>query len=343
VALLSLAPYYLGKATHGRSPYPPPPDRWSLMTTPWHFQGLRVPGLPMPSNTGWFEPALAWVAKSDRPAVYATKDAAGDRLYGLSLSGAYLEPGQPYEQYPGVDFSQDLASLNALVDEILTGSRPGQPRAIRLFLAGDDQGAGPGYNDPVGRTYGHDWLMANFERVAASLGPRAQYIQFIPGYDAIFYGWSPAQVAAFGSLFDAVVRVKYPHAVLALEHGIGHPPLGDGALNYGVGTQMAAYDIVASEYNGQGGDTQCLVHDDNVWQINGRLRYPDDPYNRPPDQPAGDDPNPPGYFADSARGPILHECMEWAIYEDVRGWCTPAGIENDRAYLRAMVPHSRVA
>jgi hypothetical protein len=35
--------------------------------------------------------------------------------------------------------------------------------------------------------------------------------------------------------------------------------------------------------------------------------------------------------------------MEWAIYEDVRGWCTPAGIENDRAYLRAMVPHSRVA
>jgi hypothetical protein len=291
----------------------------------------------MPPNTGWFEPALAWIAKADRPKVYAVKQAAGDRLYGVSLSGAYLESGQPYAQFPGVDFSQDLPSLNALIDEILPYGY------VRLFLAGDGQGAGPGYNDPVGRTYGHDWLMANFERVVASLGWRAQFIQFIPGYDAIFYGWSPEQVAAFGALFEASVRVKYPHAVLVLEHDIGHPPLGDGALNYGVGTQMAAYDIVASEYNGQGGDTQCLVHDDNVWQINGRLRYPDDPYNRPPDQPAHDDPNPPGYFADSARGPILHECMEWATYYDVRGWCTPAGIEHDRAYLRAMVPNSLIA
>jgi hypothetical protein len=291
----------------------------------------------MPPNTGWFEPALAWIAKADRPKVYAVKQAAGDRLYGVSLSGAYLESDQPYAQFPGVDFSQDLPSLNALIDEILPYGY------VRLFLAGDGQGAGPGYNDPVGRTYGHAWLMANFERVVASLGWRAQFIQFIPGYDAIFYGWSPEQVAAFGALFEATVRVKYPHAVLALEHDIGHPPLGDGALNYGVGTQMAAYDIVASEYNGQGGDTQCLVHDDNVWQINGRLRYPDDPYNRPPDQPAHDDPNPPGYFADSARGPILHECMEWATYYDVRGWCTPAGIEHDRAYLRAMVPNSLIA
>jgi hypothetical protein len=291
----------------------------------------------MPPNTGWFEPALAWIAKADRPKVYAVKQAAGDRLYGVSLSGAYLESDQPYAQFPGVDFSQDLPSLNALIDEILPYGY------VRLFLAGDGQGAGPGYNDPVGRTYGHAWLMANFERVVASLGWRAQFIQFIPGYDAIFYGWSPEQVAAFGALFEATVRVKYPHAVLALEHDIGHPPLGDGALNYGVGTQMAAYDIVASEYNGQGGDTQCLVHDDNVWQINGRLRYEDQPYHRPADQPAGDDPDPPGYFADSARGPILHECMEWATYEDVRGWCTPAGIENDRAYLRAMVPNSLIA
>lgn len=316
---------YLGGTS---SPRPPVPDRKTLCTAPWHFQGLRVSLPYFPANTGWFEPALSWIPKEDRPKVYDVKQAAGDKLYGLSYSGAYMEPGQPYEQFVGMDFSKDLPALNAQIDEIL-------PRGyVRLFLAGDGQGSGPGYNDPVGRTYGHDWLMNNFEPLVKSLGDRWRFIQFYPGYDAIFYGWEPDQVVEFGDLFRSLL----PDGVLGIEHDIGHIPLGEGDSDYGVGKRMQAYDIVSSEYNGQGGLTQCLVHDDAVWQINGRLRYPSQPYNRPSDQPAWDDPNPPGYMADCPRGEIFHEMMEWATYYDVRGWCTPEGIENDRQYQKAMSP-----
>jgi hypothetical protein len=325
-----------GGASGGSGPLIPP-DRRTLITKPWHFQGLHVPIDNLP---GWFEPALAWIDKAKRPEVYRVKEAAGDRLYGVSLSGSYLEDNVPYNQYAGYDFSKDLPGLNALVDEILARN---PLNAVRLFLAGDGQGNGPGYNDPVGSTYGHDWLMANFDRVQKSLDWRCQFIQFIPGYDAIFYGWDPSQVVAFGELFEATVRARYPHAVLVIEHDIGHIPLGEGDSDYGVGKRMQRYDMVASEYNGQGGNSQCLVHDNAVWQINGRLRNPGQPYNRPSDQPDGDDPNPPAYLADGPRGETFHEIMEWATYYDSRGQCTSQAIENDRQYLRAMSPAALVA
>ncbi len=316
---------------HGAGPYPPAPDRWSLMTKTWHFQGLRV---PIDGLFGWFEPALAWIDKAKRPAVYAVKDAVGDEIYGLSLSGAYNEAGQPYDQYSGYDFSSDMSGLNALIDEIVTGGNG--KRVVRLFCAGDGQGSGPGYNDPVGKTYGHDWLMNFFPTVVKSLGDRYRYVQFYPGYDSIFYGWDPWQVEEFGSL----VRSLLPDCVLGLEHNIGHIPTGEGEDSYLPGGTMEGYDIVSSEYDGQDGDSQCLVHNDAVWQINDRLSRP---LNRPADMPAGDDPNPPFYLLDSPRGPRIHEMLEWATYYDVRGGCTPEAIQNDRNYLKAMSPSALVA
>lgn len=310
---------------------PSPPDRMTLMRKPWHFQGLRV---PIDGLTGWFDPALAWIDASKRPQVYATKDAAGDLLYGLALSGQYNEPGQPYAQYAGVDFSKNLPALNALYDEILAGN---PNRAVRLFCAGDSQGAGPGYNDPQGMTYGHDWLMAFFPTLVASLGWRCRFTQFYPGFDSVFYGWDPSQVQAFGSLVRATL--SDPNIVLGIEHDVGHIPVGNGPADYAPGGMMDGYDLISSEYF----CSPYLQHTDAVWQVNARARYASDPYNRPPDQPSGDDPNPPAYFQDSPRGPRLHECLEWATYCDVRGNCTPAGIDQDRAYLRAMVPNSLIA
>lgn len=323
-----------------RKPYPAPLDRWSLMTLPWHFQGLRAP-IPQLANPaggyyGWFEPALSWIEPSQRTLVYQTKDAAGDRLYGLSLSGAYLESGQTYAQYPGVDYTQGgLADLNAQIDEIILGALPGQPRGVRLFCAGDGQGSGPGYSNPVGRTYGWDWLMGYTPTLIQSLDFRTAYCQFYAGYDDIFYGWSRDQFAQW----SALVRKLCPTAVVGLEHDIGHTPLGEGNADYQSGGALTDCDIISSEYNSD----PYLTHDDAVWQVNGRLRYANQPYNRPPDQPSGDDPTPPAYFEDSPRGPRLHEMMEWSTYWDVRGGCTPEGIDADRGYLRTMSPNALCA
>lgn len=318
----------------GATPLPAPPDRWTLMTKRWHFQGLRVPIPEFPPNTGWFEPALAWIPKAQRPLVYQTKDAAGDELYGLSLSGCYRESGQPYAQYAGMDFSKDLPALNALIDEILTG---GPGRAIRLFCAGDGQGSGPDYNDPFGMTYGADWLMHFTPTLLASLGPvRRRFIQLYPGYDGIWYGWNPPQFVQWPQL----VRAIDPAMVMGFEHSVGIPPFVFNETDWLPGGALDGWDMTSSEYNGQSGSTQCLTHDDAVWQIKGRLRYASTPYNRPTDQPAGDDPNPPPCLGDCSRGPRVHEDMEWSTYEDVRGGCTPQGIDNDRAYLKPMVANS---
>ena len=299
------------------------------MTTPWHFQGLRV---PIPGLTGWFEPALAWIPASERPLVYQTKDAAGDLLYGISLSGAYLEAGQPYAAYPGYDFSKDLPGLNALIDEILAGN---PQRAIRLFCAGDGQGSGPGYNDPVGWTYGADWLMTFTPTLLASLGDRYRFCQFYPGYDGVWYGWTPQQLVQW----PQIVRAIRPDAVMGFEHSVGIGPFPFTENDWLDGT-LDGWDMCSSEYNGQNGTAQCLVHDDAVWQIKARLRYSTTAYTRPSDQPSGDDPNPPALLGDCSRGPRLHEDMEWSTYEDVRGNCTPVGIQNDRDYLAPMVKGS---
>src|SRR5690348_4440172 len=151
------------------SALPPPPTREELMWKRWHFQGLRV---PVDNLTGWFEPALAWIDRSKRASVYSVKDAAGDQLYGISLSGAYREINQPYEQYAGYDFTKDLPGLNSLIDEILTG---GPGRAIRLFCAGDGQGSGPNYNNTDGLTYGCDWLLNYTPTLIEALGDRWRY------------------------------------------------------------------------------------------------------------------------------------------------------------------------
>ena len=68
---------------------------------------------------------------------------------------------------------------------------------VDLTLAGDGLGIGPGYNDPVGKTYGHGWLVNNLERIIRALQgdntperpDLTPYIIFRPGWDAVFYGW----------------------------------------------------------------------------------------------------------------------------------------------------------
>lgn len=279
---------------------PPIPTRDQICLVRERFQGLTI-NFPTMGPLPWWE-TLAWFSNpADRHAAYDAKHAIGDTHIILDLTGAYREPGQPYANM-GRDYSQNLGALLALAYEALDNGF-----LIDLRLGGDGQGAGPGYNDPVGDTYGHDWLMANFPRIAQTFAPIWQYIVFVPGYDGVFYGWNPDQVVAFGKLFRSI----FPDGYLGIEFNTGHIPLGEGGGDYLPGGRMQDYDILFCEFD------PFNYHSDSTWQILGRLMRP---YHRPFDQPAGDDPTPPFYLAGSTpRGPWAVNPFEILTYRWVRG------------------------
>lgn len=139
------------------------------------------------------------------------------------------------------------------------------------------------------------------------------------------YEWSPDNVRDFGELF----RQFLPDGNLAIEHSPGHIPCGEGGSDYAPGGLMQNYDTIMSEFN--------TVHEDSCWQIVARMVKP---YHRPPDQPSGDDPNPPFYLAPgNPRGPYFYVAFEptiGGVYQWCRGQCTLSDVQNVRAYLRGL-------
>jgi hypothetical protein len=279
------------------------------------------------------------LSAEDRAAARATHRSAGDTHITIPIAEAYKEPGTlwPDALKQGYDYTQDLAAFRALLTEAICDGF-----YIDLPLAGDGMGAGPGYNDPVGNTYGHEWLMANFERIAAQLAgdgtpavpDLTPYILFRPGWDGVFYGWGPegevpdrqpARVKAFGELF----RGTLPDGYLALEHTPGNIPCGEGGQDFAPGGLMRNYDTILSEFG--------TVHEDSCWQVVARMVHP---YHRPPDQPAGDDPNPPFYLAPGTeRGRYYYVAFEptvGGVYEWCRGRCTLEQVNAVRAYLHGL-------
>lgn len=295
----------------------PPPSRDQLCTVKMSFQGLKVT-TPTYGEVLWWETIAWWPNLADRQAAYAAKRAAGDTHIILDLSGSYKEIDESYDQV-GADYSQNLPALVALAEEAIK-----EGFLVDLRLAGDGQGAGPGYNDPVGMTYGHEWLMANFPRIAAAFAHLSPYIVFVPGYDGIFYGWEPEQVMAFGALFRSI----FPQGTLGIEFGTGHIPLGEGGGDYLPGGRMQDYDVIYGEFD------PFNYHTDSTWQIVGRLVSP---YNRPADQPAGDDPHPPFYLSTpNPRGPWHFIAFEILTYRWVRGQCSPDEISAYRDYFASL-------
>lgn len=309
------------------APTPPPivpPTRAQVCGVKMTFAGLTV----QTSQYGalpWFEPAISSLSAADRQAVYAAKKTAGDTHLNLAWSWNYAEPGQPYgsgNRVPPCDLSQVLATLRGLIEE---GIHAGF--FVYLTLAGDGQGNGPGYNDPVGWTYGHDWLMSNFGRLVAALRASVDltpWILFVPGYDGVFYGWTPQQVQAFGALFRSLL----PDGYLGIEHDIGHIPVGNGAGDYAAGGMMTDYDVILGEF------AYPQYQADSTWQVLGRMVRP---YHRPPQQPANDDPNPPFYLApNSPRGPYYYIAFEIGEYQWVRNQVTAAQLAQAGADFSAM-------
>lgn len=304
--------------------------------------GLKTSLQGLTYHTTQFGPIPAWFYAGlnpiDRAIARADHKAVGDTHIPISISAAYKEAGTlwPDALKEGYDFTQDLDGFRAILTEVICDGL-----FVDLPLAGDGLGAGPGYNDPVGNTYGHQWLMANLPRFVKALqGDGATkpdltpYIIFRPGWDAVFYGWGvdgevpdrqPDRVRDFGALF----RRLLPNGYLAIEHTPGNIPCGEGGGDFAPGGIMRTYDTILSEFK--------TVHEDSCWQVVARMVRP---YHRPPDQTAGDDPNPPFYLAPGTeRGPYFYVAFEptkGGVYEWCRGNCTLADVEDVRSYLRGL-------
>src|SRR6185436_19836069 len=108
----------------------------------------------------------------------------------IAVSWQYAQPGF-LMPVPGRDLTQDLGELVRRVALML---RVPGIKGVSVFLAGDGRskpknpdGSYP-YNDPVGHTYGHEWLMDNLERIlepfqSSQYGDLTKYVLFWPGSD----------------------------------------------------------------------------------------------------------------------------------------------------------------
>lgn len=320
---------------------PAPPTRTEICGLSTSLAGLSYTTTQYGTFPAWMYGGLS---TTDQPAARAAHLLAGDTHIPIGISQAYDEPGTliPAGLRQGYDYAYDLAGFREILLPVLTAGL-----LVDLPLAGDgmsvnDNPAQGEYNDPVGKTYGFQWLMNNLGRIIAGLrgdGTPANpdltpYILFRPGWDAVFYGWSvpgevpdqqPDRVQQFGELFRSLL----PNGYLAIEHTPGNIPCGEGGADYAAGGLMRNYDTILSEY--------ANVHADSCWQVVGRMVRP---YTRPPDQPAGDDPSPPFYLSPGTpRGPYFYVAFEPTIggaYQWVRGHCTVDDVNAVRAYLRAM-------
>lgn len=302
-------------------PLPPPPTRQQALSMQLTFQGLYV-DCPPYGRLPWFEAAIAWVGPECRANVYAAKHAAGDTHLVIQLPFGpplYDEPNQPYsaDRFGALDWTaHDTAidpQLSQLVADVIhAGFVP------ELVLGGDG---------PSNSGHAFTELPLVLAALRAYSPDLSLYTILNPGWDSVFYGWTPQQIADFGRLF----RRLAPDGFLAIEHNIGHIPLGGGPADWSRSGPMSTYDLVLSEFS-----QPDAPNNDSLWQVAGRLLGP--AYRRPADQPAGDDPTPPWYLrSGTPRGPYFVCAFEWVgEYSFVRGKQTSAQQQQFRQYLRAL-------
>lgn len=346
---------------------PAPPTRDQLCGVKCSFQGLTVVTQQF-GALPWFEPALGWLALlSDRNAVYDAKAAAGDTHVNLAVSSAYNEAGQVYAAIPGRDFSQDLGDLRSLIAEaICAGVSRGVPNGFRILLAmaGDGMSVNsnpqPGeYNDPVGMTYGYQWLVANFLRIWSTLrgdsgeGPDlTPWIVPMPGYDGVVPAWQP--FACVNQYVQMARSVVGPSAALAIELAAGYNSWS-GEDNDWATADGKMFDVILSEFPYPMGPPSLIPPDlldgrnwkpmppltneqrapfDQVWQIAGALISP---FNRPADMPENDYPGGVPYrlSGGTPRGAFYYIAFEYDTYGWVRG-LPLSTVQEHRAYLSSI-------
>lgn len=335
---------------------PTVPTRAQVCGYKGHFQGIVYHTQEFGDFPGFM---LEMLQEQDLYTALAQHKALGDTHVTVSLTGAYREnsPMYPPRLREGHDHTHKLAEFKATLRKMICAGL-----FIDLSLGGDGRskpknsdGTYP-YNDPVGDTYGFEWLMDNIERILKAFrgdidsdAPDGEdltkYILFRPGYDGVFYGWGedhdgvdrqPQRVIDFGAKFRSVL----PNGYLAIEHTPGNLPVGEGTYDWAPENYdpnrghepygMRHFDTIMAEF-----DNWPQVSDAE-WQIAGRTLGP--AYHRPSDQPSGDDPNPPFYLAaGTPRGPWFPVAFEFAKYVESHGsGMTPEEVERGRQYYKAL-------
>jgi hypothetical protein len=340
--VLGLAPDFNRPSPEVTAVMPPLSTRDEVLSATIGFQGITAHTAEY-GTFPMFGPETTTLRDADLDAYCADILAAGFHGGEIAVSWAYAEPGF-LMPVPGRDLSTDLPELTRRIARM----RRNGLTSVGVFLAGDGRsqpknpdGTYP-YNDPVGHTYGYEWLMDNLERILLACrdsadGDLTTFIIFSPTYDGGFMdGWGdapgqpdhqPQRVIDFGLKFRSILPVGY----LAMEHTPGNIPIGNGEADWLTGGPLDAYDLLLSEYRdpitpGPPGD--------QVWQVVART-VPH--YTRPANQPAGDDPRPPNYLQHpTSRGTRYKWEYEFATYPWTRGRRTLEQIEQDRAYFRAM-------
>lgn len=296
---------------------PPPPTRAQALNLCTTFQGLTAQ-TPTYGSLPLFEAGLPWMSLADRQAVYAAKHAAGNvfcpggdtHLVVQIPSGPalYDEPNQPYsaDRFPPLDWTNGLTRIDLKLNDLVVEIR--QNGFIPVLFMQEDQAVSS----------------VEMPLVVASLhndprGDLMAHVVIMPGWDGVFYGWSPDQIVAFGNAFRALA----PNGYLGIEHQPGKFPVGEGNADWLAGGRMTVYDLLLAEVN--------EPPDDTIWQIAARALGP--AYRRPADQPSGDDPEPPWYLAvPSPRGPYAACFFEFNEYAWIRGGVSLATVNSQRAY-----------
>jgi hypothetical protein len=250
----------------------------------------------------WWPACWAWLTSADRAMAAKQLLALGDEviLIQVALDGRalYDEANQFYSVDKFPPMQQSLAQTVALVQEALNYFR-----AVWLFLDGDN---GP---------YGYPVAVQQVQELAPLMGSLNKCICYVPGWDGVWYGYTPQQMASFSTIAKAAGAIY-----TGVEHSTGHTPLGNGEIDFNPGGGMATYDLLLGEFD----DGRF---DGSVWEVLARLQAR--PYNRPPDQPSDDDPNPP-YYCINWFG--VYRVFEYFIYGFVRG-TTPSVVAASKAYF----------
>lgn len=263
----------------------------------------------------WFELAYQCLSSfSDRQAVRDQKKTAGDTgiiiEFFTNQGYIYPEPGTWLNQCISLYGEFNLQQFRNLVLETLYDGM------VPVIVYDGDNGEDPnnGYPNALRQLPILTSLLADVNHLVL-------YARF---WDGVFYGTTPDQIQNFGKEF----RKLLPQGHLAIEFNPGHIPVGNGPSDYQPGGMMQDYDVIVGEFEFPD------YAQDSTWQVVARLN---NPYFRPSDQPANDDPNPPYYLSQpNPRGKFYSWCMEVGAYQWVRKQVSFAELQNVGLYFRNM-------
>lgn len=322
-----VAPNLIPSAVTLAPAMPAPPTRDQRGLAKLHFGGLYF-NHSMYGTMPLFEACLAWLSAFDRQTLYEVKHAAGDTHLLVEVPAGvplYDEPNQPYspDRFGALDATSGMTGLDQwFVDIIVEAIEEG---FIPILFLQEDYATSMKMIP----------LVINGLQ-GSNKGDLIPYVILSPGWDGIFYGWEPSHqlIPAWGALARATYQGPQGNLMLKLEFNPGHIPLGEGDADYLPGGNLKDFDVIAGEFS------PWVVYGvpagDTVWQIVPRMGCPSG-YNRPADQPAWDDPNPPPYVLhDSSRGRRYGWVFETGMYEFNLGRATPEQLDECRRQYRAM-------